>query len=248
MMRSATVWTTLALALLTPSAHAAGPLPQVAVTTCGQIVPPRTLGYLTGDLDCSGFTGGDSAVQYDLDAAITVGLKSKLDLRGFTLIASRFGVLCSNLRVEAHRRAVCEVFNGTVLGAEERGVAGLKLHAHDLTVSDGDGVGVYAYGAGGGIENVTATGNAGDGIRARNMKMRNVAVTGNGGNGILTDKIKIADSTITGNGGGQFCLENPSSCFDLNVYKRPKVENVTCGTSGFGGDQGPPTWGVCSSD
>ena len=39
----------LLLIAFAPSTQAAGPLPEVAVTTCGQIVPPKTLGYLTGN-------------------------------------------------------------------------------------------------------------------------------------------------------------------------------------------------------
>ena len=89
-MRSFTTLTTLLLAAIATSAAAVTPLPEVAVTSCGQIVPKRTLGYLTGDLDCSGYTG-DGPDLYDAGAAVTLGYKSKLDLRGFThvrLVAS----------------------------------------------------------------------------------------------------------------------------------------------------------------
>jgi hypothetical protein len=53
----------LAIALVSLSAAARAAIasapPEVAVTTCGQIIPDGTLGYLTGNLDCTGFT--DSA-------------------------------------------------------------------------------------------------------------------------------------------------------------------------------------------
>jgi hypothetical protein len=50
----------LSLALLVPTAHAAPNT--IEVTTCGQLIPKRTLGYLTADLDCTGFAGAPQDV------------------------------------------------------------------------------------------------------------------------------------------------------------------------------------------
>ena len=250
MTRSATVWMTLALALLTASAHAAGPLPEVAVTTCGQIVPKRTLGYLTGDLDCTGYDGGDPAIVTDTDVPVTLGYKAKLDLRGFTLKGGRYTVSCINIRSESKRHGVCEIFNGTITGAWQASVLAGKAHVHDLT-STGTGVGLYLLGKKVLVENVVVTDNFADGMRLGNATLRNATVTNNAGNGITGSKLKIYDSTITGSGTSDFCTSHPGDCFDINAEKtKPRVENVVCGTSGSSSSLGPPsgTWGVCSLD
>lgn len=248
--RSATVCLTLALASITASARAAGPLPEVAVTTCGQIVPKRTLGYLTGDLDCTGYDGGDPSMVSDTDVPVTLGFKSKLDLRGFTLTGGKYTVSCINIRAEAKRHGVCEVFNGTLTGATQASLLAEKAYVHDVT-STGTGVGFYLLGKKVTVENVVVTGNFADGMRLGNATLRNATVTNNGDNGITGNKLKIYDSTITGSGTSDFCVAHPGDCFDINAQKwRPKVENVVCGTSGGSSALGPPsgTWGVCSAD
>lgn len=250
MTRSATVWMTLTLAFLTPSAHAAGPLPEVAVTTCGQIVPKKTLGYLTGDLDCTGYDGGDPVLLYDTDVPVTLGQKSKLDLRGFTLTGGRYTVSCINLPADRKRHGICEIFNGTLTGATQASVLAENAYVHDVT-STGTGVGLYLLGKKVVVENVVVNDNFADGMRLGNAKIRNATVTNNGDNGLTGYKLKIVDSTITGSGTSDHCVANPGSCFDINAQKtRPKVENVVCGTSGGSGTFGPPagTWGVCSAD
>jgi hypothetical protein len=251
-MRRSALLPTLALMLAAVSTSAAPlPLPEVAVTTCGQIVPRKTLGYLTGDLDCSGYTAGGADI-IDEGAAVTVGYKSKLDLRGFTLTGGIHGVLCDNLRSEAKRKAVCEVFNGTITGAVQRGVGGIKLYVHDLTATS-NGVGIYHYGNKGRVEDVVVTGNVDDGIRIGKARVARATITGNGGNGIVDPiarnaRVVARDSTITGNGTGAFCAANPGDCFDVNSSRRPTLENVVCGTSGGSSAYAPPTWGVCSLD
>lgn len=250
MMRSATVWMTLALALLTPAAHAAGPLPEVAVTTCGQIVPKKTLGYLTGDLDCTGYDGGDPAILYDTDVPVTLGQKAKLDLRGFTLTGGRYTVECINIRADRKRHGICEIFNGTLTGATQAALLAENAYVHDLT-STGNGVGLYLLGKKVTVEDVVVTDNWADGMRLGNAKLRNATVTNNAGNGLTGYKLKIVDSTITGSGTSDFCVSHPGDCFDINAEKfKPKVENVVCGTSGGSSSLGPPsgTWGVCSLD
>lgn len=251
MIRSATAWMTLALALLTPSAHAAGPLPEVAVTTCGQIVPRKTLGYLTGDLDCTGYDGGDPAILHDTDVPVTLGQKAKLDLRGFTLTGGgMYTVGCINIRADRKRHGICEIFNGTLTGATQYSVLAGNAYVHDVT-STGTGVGLYLLGKKVVVENVVVSDNFADGMRLGNATLRNVTVTNNAGNGLTGYKLKIFDSTITGNATSDFCATHPGSCFDINAWKtRPKVENVVCGTSGGSGALGPAggTWGICSFD
>lgn len=248
-MRAAACLFPFVLAVLGAVAEAASPLSEVAVTTCGQILPPRTLGYLTGDLDCSGWTGGDPDVVYDTATAVSVGFKGKLDLRGYTITASTFGVQCDNVRTSRKRRGFCEVFNGTVVGAVQRGIAGAMLYAHDVTTT-GNGVGLYVFGQKGRIEDAVVTGNSDDGIRVGNTTLARVTVSGNGGHGVVaySGSFKIVDSTVDGNAIGAYCSDPSANCADLTSRKRPKVSNTTCGTSAGSGDGSPATWGLCGGD
>ena len=125
----------LALALLlgvvaaTAPLHAAEPA-DVPITTCGQVVPKRALGYLTADLDCTGFTGGPANVYPNSKgAAVYLEKKSRLDLRGFTLTGGGHGVQCDALECDRGRpcsKGPCEVFNGTLVSSAQgaNGVVG----------------------------------------------------------------------------------------------------------------------------
>lgn len=241
----ATVLTTLVLAALAGTAYAASPLPEVAVTSCGQIVPKKTLGYLTGDLDCSGYVSADPDV-LDAKFAVTVGWKSKLDLRGFTITASEHGVLCDNLRSQG-KRTGCEVFGGTVTGATQRGIGLAHGHVHDVTVTN-NGIGVYAY-AKGGIEDVVVTDSTYTGIDAGKGKVQRATVTNSGILGVVSGgRLAITDSTVTGSGTHPVCTSNPEDCGDIASHRPPKVEDLVCGKSIGIGDGAPATWGVCAGD
>ena len=242
-MRSLIVLTVVFVAALSGRGFAAPA--QVAVTTCGQIVPDRTVGYLTGDLDCSGYTAGSPDL-YDAGAAVTLGLKSELDLRGFTLTAGIHGVLCDNVRAQV-RRTGCAVYGGTIVGGDQRGIGGFKLDVHDVTVT-GSAVGIDAY-AKGRLEDIVVDGGSDDGVRAaQQVKIERATITNNDGNGIASAKITIRDSTVTGNAAGASCAASPGTCGDLASARRPRVKNTVCGTSVGTDPAGPATWGVCSLD
>jgi hypothetical protein len=123
----------------------------IEVTACGQIVPDRATGYLSADLDCSGFGGGATNL-LDRGAAVNLGRKSTLDLRGFTLTGGVYGVLGDNVRCGRDRHDCSpgphEVFGGTVRGgspgADRFGIGGRRLVVHDVTVT-GFEVGVWGY-------------------------------------------------------------------------------------------------------
>jgi len=249
----------IALALfpmLTGSARA-GTLPQVEVTTCGQVVPDRTLGYLSADLDCTGFTGGPVNAVYQ-GAAVYLGKKSQLDLRGFTVTGGRSGVLCDALTCDGRpcSQGPCEVFNGTVTGATsgDTGVRGYVPRVHDLTIS-GFNFGIVAV-TRATLTNVTVTGAAENGVEGygaqhgfRTLTMDGSTVTGSGRFGVAVfsnlGMALLKSSTISGNGGPTFCNAGPGECGDIFTYRRPRLVDTTCDTSVAlsGGN-----WGVCSLD
>jgi hypothetical protein len=102
MTRRITVVVLAALTLRSAVGFAA----EIAVTTCGQVILEQE-GFLTGNLDCTGF--GD-------DALVILG--GSLDLRGFTLTGGDLnGVRCESS---------CAIFStpggGTITGAKYNGV------------------------------------------------------------------------------------------------------------------------------
>jgi len=224
----------------------------VEVNACGQIVPNGAVGYLSANLDCTGFTAGSPAV-IDPGAAVSLGAKSALDLRGFTLTGGDHGVLCNNLNCDGRRctpHAPCEVFGGTITGAGLDCIAGSKLGVHDVTVT-----GCY-YAVSStkrvSISTSNVSGSAHSGILGAKVRVIECTITGNAIYGVQAQnddhaRAVIESSTITGNGTDDDCADdNPSYCADVISNRRPRLEATTCGTSA--GPSATQTWGVCALD
>ena len=242
----------LGLATLAPSAQAAPPLPEVAVTTCGQVVPKKTLGYLTGNLDCTGFTGGPGNVlPGDEGAAVYVDRKGKLDLRGFTITGGRNGVLCNAIVCVASHpcsKHPCEVFGGTLVGVgtTSRGIGGYRPIVHDVTIT-GFWIGIYSYTklqlSNATIQDSGAAGVMGKGLFITNAIITNSGQFGIGANNTAGAVLHLTDSTVTGNGTESFCGAFP--CADLYAARQPRLRNSVCNTS-LASPSGD--WDVCALD
>jgi len=157
------------LAVVWISAITAAPVlgSPVPVTFCGQSVPGR--GVLTGDLDCSGFSG----------PAVLLGKTGKLDLAGFTLTASDIGVYCD---VET-----CEV----------RGPGVIRRPAYDPTLNFHDtGCGIRGLRAVDARDVTFQHWN--QGVRALNSVAVRNCVVEDGGWGVVGGPVKVVDSTISG--------------------------------------------------
>lgn len=245
----------LSLAVLVPSVHAAPPLAQVEVTTCGQVVPNKTVGYLSADLDCTGFTGGPANVHStDAGAAVYLQKKSSLDLRGFTLTGGdRYAVLCDALLCDRNRfctKGPCEVFGGTLVSSAQysNGIVGWQPNVHDVTVS-GFWIGLVSY------KRLTLTSATVDdsqsaGVMGRGLRIASSTITDSVQFGVIANntqgaRLRITDSTVTGSGTAPFCTAL-SPCADVASVQEPRLVSTTCDTS-FSFDHGP-NWGVCAND
>jgi hypothetical protein len=240
-------------AVLAPTAHAASPLPEVEVTTCGQVIPKKTLGYLTADLDCTGFTGAPA----DIDpiyagAAVYLGKKSRFDLRGFTVTGGKQAVICDAfLRPNGKpvSKGPCEIFNGTLNGTVDsvNGIVGYRPNVHHVTLGD------FRFGITSldqlDLGNSTVAGNEVIGVAGKKLTITATAITNNGYFGVdgWTDRghgVRLIDSTVIDNGDGELCGLNP--CADLGSVKPPRLQNSSCGSSLKVGGSG--TWGICAHD
>lgn len=212
-----------------PRIAAAAPAP-VAVTACGQEVPRGTVGYLVGDLDCTGFEGGP--IQ---GMAVLLRDKAVLELRGFTLTASTFGVGCfepGDLPGEFVNAKRCRVVGGggAIVGASASAMSG---GARKLAVED-----------------VTFSGNADALFNFHDVRLRNVTITGNQRPLLAVDLVSLEQSSVTSNGVGMggarvklvgsSAIDNGS--YDIYSARRPVVKKgSTCGVA-----VGPGTvWDVC---
>jgi hypothetical protein len=238
--------TLLILGIVAPAA--ASP-PPIAVTTCGQVVPRRTVGYLTSDLDCSGPQTGAAAI-----AAVFVAQRGTLELRGYTI--SGLGIVCAepatdSLGQPAFRKVgACTIDGGggIVAGAAAHGIVAKKLTAHDITIRDSGQEGAWSW-ARVTFDNVVITGSGGFGARfdVGKVTVTNSTITGNGEYGIDTDRLVLTGSTVIDNGIGPNCGPPPLlRCADLHAYRLPQLIDSTCGTSVM--TTHPETWGVCQSD
>lgn len=238
--------TVVILGIVSPAA--AAPLP-VALTACGQAVPRRTVGYLVGDLDCTGPQTGAAAI-----AAVLVAKRGTLELRGYTIRGS--GVACGEVVTDSlGQTALTNVGTCTIDGgggviaeAAAHGVSAKKLSARDITIRDSGAEGAWSMN-GVTLDNVTITGSGGFGARidVKKAKVSNSTITGNGEYGIDADKLLLTGSTVTGNGIGPNCGPPPLlQCADLHVYRLPRLIDSTCGTSVM--TTQPETWGVCQFD
>jgi hypothetical protein len=247
----------LTLSVLAPAVHAAPP-PEIEVTTCGQVIPKKALGYLTADLDCTGFVGGPTnAALYLQGGAVYLERKSRLDLRGFTLTGGLHGVLCDALLTHnghPKNNGPCEVFNGTLVSSNPsdppqppHGVAGAHPIVHDMTIT-GFYWGIIARSQ---LEltNATVTDSLGGGVAGKKLALVGTTVTNSGFIGVDSWSPagygpRLTDSTVTGNGTSALCSANP--CVDISSVKEPRLVNSSCGTSSRLGGSG--SWGVCTND
>ncbi len=156
------------------------------VTSCGQVVEED--GFLTADLDCSGTSG--------LSVVFT-GNKVGFDLGGFTLTGGDLSAVACTRR--------CRVENGTVTGAGENGVLGIrglagKLEVSNLVVSDNGLCGVAGNKSAVVVDSVIS-GNGRCGVSGGGRtQVINSAITANGWPGVGGRKgVRISGSTISGN-------------------------------------------------
>lgn len=213
----------------------------VDVTTCGQVVPRATIGVLTGDLDCSS----------TIDESVHLSPGAKLRLSGFTLTASRTGVLCAPV-------GVCRIF----------GPGTIRRPTLDTSPAPDN----YAVFSGSGVElrdGVTLE-NWQLGVFSGGVTVLKDVVISSCINGAIGSPARAIGSTFTGNRyaligaggtspGGKFSFGGvrvKNSTFsgnlvDLASYGRPTVRGTSCSTSWHltrpstpfsGGDD----WGVCS--
>src|SRR5262249_8335832 len=140
-----------------------------------------TVGYLIGDLDCTGPQTGAASI-----AAVFVAQRGTLELRGYTI--SGFGIVCGEPGTDSLGQPVfgkvgaCTIDGGggIVAGAATNGIFAKRLTAHDITIRDSGEEGVWSW--------------------AR-VTLDNVVVTGSGGFGARFDvgRATVTNSTITGN-------------------------------------------------
>jgi hypothetical protein len=250
----------LALSTLLAAGAANAAPPTVAITTCGQTVPPHGVGVLSGDLDCTGFTGGIA------DAAVTLDKSATLDLGGFTLTGGLFGVACY-LTCEDGVSACsngnrCTVRNGTVTGATASGISGARVTVRNVTVTGSGENGVQGDNVR--VHDSTLNGNGRYGASGYRVRLDNSTANGNGIAGVSCGKfngphhytggVAVKLSTLLGNGTADDCSHLPTPCADIRSPTPPKVKFVTCGSSidtraGSGGKPcGGDSWCICTND
>ena len=231
MMLRAPVLALFALVLLAGPAVAAPP--DVAVTTCGQVVPPRTLGYLTGDLDCTGYQDSET------DSAVTLNNRATLDLRGFTLTGGDFGVGCFQKCRDGVTNCVsphCRIIGGgAIANSVKQAVSGGRRIVVEGTTISGSPIGFHNF------TKVTLVGVTITSLSTRvchavdRVELKDSTVTGNAEGITAAKHIRLVGSTVTGNGP-----------FDLSSPHRPKVKKgSTCGISAGGPFGG--SWHVCAN-
>jgi hypothetical protein len=215
----------------------------IEVTACGQVLPPREAGFLSADLDCTGFTGGATG------AAVVLGRRGVLDLRGFTVRGGRYGVVCDPRPCDA---GVCIVGTcliaggGTITGAERDGVLAATATTDGVAVSGNGGSGVVGLKKAVVLGSAIVSNNGEDGVRAKSIKVITAVITGNQLFGVNAGhSARIDGSTITGNGIAPTCGVVP--CADVGSARKPRFKGSVCGTSlapaSVGGD-----WNICAND
>jgi hypothetical protein len=227
------------------SASAATLMP---VTACGDVVPRGTIGYLTGDLDCTGVNGV---------ASVYVQPGARLELRGFTLTGSILGVSCYALRGDPPRLYTtggsCRIDGGggRIAAASAHGVAGNSLFIRNLTIAGVGQEGVYADNKAR-LTAVTITNAGGHGVDARGAVLENTTITDSGEDGVAAKSIRLIDSTVTGSGTNLAECDGtsfPDVCADLVSERRPRLKNSQCETSLVPERTFPPQgWSVCQND
>jgi len=216
---------------------------EVEVTSCGQIV--EASGYLSADLDCTGFT--------QQPFAVLVEPGGSLDLGGFTIRGAQSAVLCGSVEKDElgqtllKLRGRCTITNGTITGAAV-GIGAERLRAANLDVVDNTEGGIVESNRGRFvIADSTISGNGYCGVLVNNVKVVRSDVHGNAAGGICTDlRMRVIDSSVVGNG-IEPCTEGP--CADVSSRLRPRLRDSVCEHS-YGKAEGLVivSWDICSLD
>ena len=219
----------------------------IEVDTCGQVLPDGATGYLAADLDCSAAPLFAPIGALHGGGVVYLGRRGKLDLRGFTLTARRYGVVCDDICHDSRcLTGKCEVFGGTITGGNGWGISGNKVFAHDLTVTDSR-YAIYAYSKLV-LESSTLSGSDEYGVLSWQAKITGSTISDNGEFGIDGGKLQIKGSTFTNNGTSPDCADEP--CGDIRASRRPRVKDTTCQRSCAGPGITLPCddWNICTLD
>ncbi len=177
---------------------------QEPVTTCGQIV---NNGFLTGDLDCSGYTDGPALI-----------VNHRLNLAGFTLTGNpnERSILAGLSRIDGP---------GTITGGLVGITSSFKLKLTDLVITGNGANGVSAPRING--SGLTIVGNGASGIvqfkipgtalQLGTLRLKDSAITDNGSVGIDSigkSSLKRVD-VLRNDGGG--CVLRTASLKEINV-------------------------------
>jgi len=192
----------VALVLLVRATPAA---PQVAVTTCGQVVVGSA--YLANDLEC----GPDG---------YGVVLRGRLDLRGHMISGATYGIFCGRYCEPLDCVSGCTVLGGTISESYLAGIQARRVVLENVTVTGHATYGVLAHRAI--VRQSTVSGNAAEGIRGGRVVLEGTTVQQNGTTGIVAGRAKLRESTVTGN------------ALDLDTVWPPKLIDSTCDTSNQG--------------
>jgi hypothetical protein len=194
----------------------------VDITECGQVVPPRQVGNLVGDLDCTDTDSG----------GVWLERGATLNLNGFGIIGSAesrsdAGVDCI---------ASCRVNGpGTIIGFDE----GIDGGAKKMRITDVDIVGSWQHGVEGDnvvLTRCTVSGTsdraAVSGVlydrygRKSKIKIVDSVISDNAQHGVTGVKVVVRDSVIVGNG-----FDCPfDACYDIYVSKKALLRNTTFGS------------------
>lgn len=187
----------VASAMLISAHTAAG----VDVTSCGQTLPERSVGVLTGDLVCD---PGQTAV--------VLGVNSTLDLNGHDIVApDGWGIRC-----EAGRRCTVIGRGGEIRDAQAgvylRNRGQLKMSG--VAIRDCD-TGILAEdwhngrkGSKAWLEEVLVSGSSATAIRVGRVTAVNVTLVDNPGGGLIASwigKVRAKGMTVSGNATSTVC-------------------------------------------
>lgn len=261
-------------AFLSTAIFFAAPAVAVDVAVCGQIVPSREIGVLTGNLTCTGGYG----VQLERGAT--------LDLAGFTLDMSGDGppldvaVFCAFANGEHTKcRVTSSAGPGTISGDSSvyAGVFGDAVSLDNVVVD-----GFHSYGVYGDkrvlaedttVSNTTGTGiissrrvrasrvtlvNNGSGIFARVVRVSAVDGSGNGdgiaaSSSVVGEQVNLTAGTVGIRSLRSLRLRSSNvdgNGIDLASSRRPSVKETSCSISRqiIEGQISTSTWGSCPGE
>lgn len=230
---------------------------EVQITSCGVVFSGSTHAYLSADLDCSSWNGGNQAV-------VSFIGNGTLDLRGFTLTAPTDPATILNAAVRCSQNCTILGGGGSIVGGHW-GIAGISNVRVSNTTVRGSSHRAIASNRSVRIEDVTVTDNATHAVTAgRRVVIERSSITDNGGKispdsgelektsavvfasavrlvestvhtnawaGIEADRVSVRDSSVFGNGTFTECGVSRNCRFDIGSYKRVHFDNSTCDVS-----------------